>query len=263
LSLFLKGLAGAAVVESKALISYLDELLRLDEIADVSQNGLQVQCPDEIDKVGFAVDAAQAIFKAAADKSVQLLVVHHGLYWKDVQLAIDAHYRRLKVLFEAKIGLYAAHLPLDAHDEVGNNRCLAELLELVDDGPFGVYKGVKIGRLARSRGRVTRENLRELLDKKLGTSTLLLPFGPNIVKKICIVSGGGADILPQAVSTGCDTFVTGEQVHEAYHIAREGRINLYMAGHYATETVGLKALQKRVSGEFGVETVFIEFPTGL
>jgi dinuclear metal center YbgI/SA1388 family protein len=251
------------MVESRILIGYLNSLLKLAEIEDASQNGLQIQCPEQVQKVGFAVDAALATFEAATRENVQLLIVHHGLYWRDVQLATDAHYRRLKLMFDAGIGLYAVHLPLDAHEELGNNRGIVNLLGLADGGPFGDYKGVIIGRLATAKRKLYRDELREMLDEKLETSTLMLPFGPEEVKKVGIVSGGGADLLPQAIAEGCDTFITGEQVHSAYHVAREGDINVFMSGHYATETVGLKAVRERLTIEFGVDTVFLDMPTGL
>ena len=251
------------MVESRALIDFLNQLLKLDEISDVSQNGLQVQCPEQIDKIGFAVDAALATFEIASKKGVQLLIVHHGLYWKDVQLAVDAHYKRLKVLFNAGIGLYAAHLPLDAHEQFGNNRQIANLVGLRDVGPFGEYHGEIIGRLAHAADELTREVLRERLNSALATNCLLLPFGQERIEKVGIVSGGGADLLPQAIAEGCDAFITGEQVHSAFHVAKEGEINLYFAGHYATETIGVKALMELILEELDVDTEFIDFPTGL
>jgi len=251
------------MVEARALVNFLNQLLRLDEITDVSQNGLQVQCPKQIEKIGFAVDAALATFEMASETGVQLMIVHHGLYWKDVQLAVDAHYKRLKILFDAGIGLYAAHLPLDAHAQFGNNRQIADLVGLLDVGPFGEYHGETIGRLAHAADGLTSDELRERLNSALGTDCLLLPFGQERIEKVGIVSGGGADLLPQAIAEGCNAFITGEQVHSAFHVAKEGEINLYFAGHYATETNGVKALQELISEEFDVDTKFIDFPTGL
>ncbi|HUX06128.1 MAG TPA: Nif3-like dinuclear metal center hexameric protein [Acidobacteriota bacterium] len=251
------------MVESRVLVDYLNQLLRLDEISDASQNGLQVQCPERIEKIGFAVDAALETFEEASRQGMQLLIVHHGLYWKDVQLAVDAHYQRLKVLFDAGIGLYAAHLPLDSHELYGNNSQLAELLGLIDVSPFGEYHGEIIGRLAHAADKLTRDELRERIDSAIGTKCLFLPFGKDRVEKVAIVSGGGADLLPQAIDERCDAFITGEHSHSAFHVAKEGGINLYFAGHYATETLGVKALQDLIANEFNVETGFIDFPTGL
>jgi len=251
------------MVKCSELVSFLNHVLRVAEISDVSHNGLQVQGPEEIEKVGFAVDAAMATFEEAARRSMQLLVVHHGLFWKEVQLVAGAHYRRLKTLISEDIGLYAAHLPLDAQADIGNNRRIADILGLEDEGPFGDYHGELIGRLGRVRGGITREAMRSRISAALDTDCVMLPFGPERIERVGIVSGGGAELLRDALAEDCDAFITGEPEHSAYHVALEGGINVFMAGHYATETVGLKALQELVGKEFQVETEFIDFPTGL
>ena len=251
------------MIASCVLVNYLDSLLRIDEINDESRNGLQVEGADELDKVCFAVDACLATFKEASDRDAQMLIVHHGLFWKEAPLVVDNHYMRIKTLIEGGVGLYAAHLPLDMHEELGNNVQLIELLGLEDSGPFGDYHGELIGRIGESERSMTREEIKRKLDSELDTDCRILPFGPEEINRIGIISGGGARMLADAVEADCDAFITGELEHQVYHTALESGINVITGGHYATETVGLRALRRRIEEEFGIETEFIEMPTGL
>jgi dinuclear metal center YbgI/SA1388 family protein len=251
------------MVESSELVSYIDEYLRVKDITDYARNGLQVQCPEVIERAGFAVDASMSTFSRAEELSVDLLFVHHGLFWKDVQMVVGVHFERMKKLLGCGIGLYAAHLPLDAHEEVGNNVQLAGVLGMADLGAFGMYEGVEIGRLAIPSDGMSRDEVLGRLNHLLSTECLLLPFGPEKVGRTAIVSGGGGSLLSDAIDAGCDTFVTGEQEHGLYHLARDSGVNVFMAGHYATETVGVKALQKHLSDKFDIDTEFIDMPTGM
>lgn len=250
-------------MKSKALINYLNNLFQIEEIQDSSKNGLQVQAPDEIETVAFAVDACADSFAEAGRHGAQLLIVHHGLYWKDVQPAVGTHYKRLKILMDTGIGLYAVHLPLDRHPVLGNNSRLVKILGMEQGEQFGVYKGVVIGQLGIFERGLKREDLLYRIEEELSTTCKLLPFGPERVKKVGVVSGGGTELLPDAVNDGCDSFLTGEYEHNIYHLAKESGLNIFMAGHYATETVGLRALQSDLEKRYKIETVFIDLPTGL
>lgn len=245
------------------LVAYLDTYLRIKEIEDRSNNGLQVEGADNVSRLAFAVDAGLAAFQEAQAAGAQMLIVHHGLYWSEPVLLTGIHRRRAQVLFDAGLSLYATHLPLDFHEEVGNNATLARWLDLEEVAPFGDYKGHAAGfagRLAepRSLGQFVAQ-----LERSLGEPAVKVwPFGPAEVQRVGIVSGGGAPLLDQAAEAGVDVYLTGEVSHIFFHQAREVGLNIVYGGHYATETAGLKALAEHLSGRFGLDTVFLDLPTG-
>ena len=166
-------------------------------------------------------------------------------------------------MFETNLNLYAAHLALDAHPDVGNNVELARLLDLHVDGWFGDAKGTQIGVLCQSPDGFLVEAIADILTTRLGKEVTVQAHGPSIARRIAIISGSAADHVAEAASLGADTFITGETSHAHYYAAIEQRINVIYAGHYATETVGLKALGRHLNGRFGLETVFIDLATGL
>ncbi|RME47332.1 MAG: Nif3-like dinuclear metal center hexameric protein [Chloroflexi bacterium] len=246
------------------LTNYLDEYLKISEIEDRSKNGLQVEGPEEVQRVAFAVDCSLAGFDEAVRLGADLLIVHHGLFWGDVQVLTGPLFRRVRALIEGNVGLYAAHLPLDAHEEVGNNVQLARLLELEITGPFGEHRGSSIGVAGRPvAGSVTRQAFVERVNSRLDTQCVVQPHGPAEIRTVAIVSGGAAGMIDQAARAGFDLYLTGETSHSYAHAAEEYGINVVFAGHYATETVGLKALARHLEGKFGLETAFIDLPTGM
>ncbi len=244
------------------LIRYLDGYLAVLEIQDDSMNGLQIGGSPRISKAAFAVDACQESFRAAARVGAEILIVHHGLFWGKMEPITGMMKTRISTLFDNDISLYAVHLPLDCHDEVGNNVQLAGLFDLNLQGKFAVYKGTQIGVLAGPPKPLAREKLLRKIEQKLNTTAELLSFGPGTVKKIGLVSGGGDFAVAEARRNGCDTLITGETSHLVYHVAKEQRINVIFAGHYATETVGLKALAGHISNRFSIECRFLAAPTG-
>lgn len=248
------------------LAAWFDRLLdvpRFDGL-DPAQNGLQVENDGAVlSRVAFAVDACLQTIERAAAAGAGMLVVHHGLFWRDPERAVGNHYRRLKALLDANIALYACHLPLDAHPTLGNNAALASRLALVDVEPFGEYRGCIIGARGRFPEPVSLDRAIELLCPDGAPLLGLLPFGPATLASAAIVSGGGGDELFQALDAGVDLFVTGEIGHEEYHHALEGRISVVSLGHYRSETGGVKSLSATLGRETGIETVFIDAPTGL
>jgi dinuclear metal center YbgI/SA1388 family protein len=245
---------------------YCRELLRIDEYdsIDASRNGLQVERrPGTIRKAAFAVDACMQSFEQAAVLGADLLFVHHGIFWgRDFPLT-GAMYRRVRFLIEHDIALYAVHLPLDAHDETGNNIGMARELELGDLQPFGGYKGKTIG----FRGILPRKADINGVLGALGMSpdecNAILPFGKAENMSVGIISGGSSRDVAQAIDAGLDLYISGEADHTIYHLAQENRINVIAAGHYASETWGVRGMAERIAGETGIETVFIDIPTGL
>jgi dinuclear metal center YbgI/SA1388 family protein len=246
------------------LTSYLDEYLKIDEIEDRSKNGLQVEGPAEVRRVAFAVDCSLAGFERAVDLDADLLVVHHGLFWGNEQVLTGPLFKRVKTLIEGNVGLYAAHLPLDAHEEVGNNVELARILDLEITGPFGEHHGAPIGVAGRPpSGPVSRQAFVDLANARLDTHCVVQAHGPATIRSIGIVSGGAASMIDQAARAGLDLYLTGETNHSHAHAAEEYRLNVVFAGHYATETVGLKALARHLEHQFRLETTFIDLPTGM
>jgi len=246
------------------IVSFLDDFLAIGEWEDKSINGLQVEGRKEVDKIAFAVDACMETFVKAKEIGADMLVVHHGLIWGGVERIKGMVRKRLKFLLENDISLYACHLPLDAHPKVGNNVELLRIFGVEAEGCFGVYRGKPIGYY----GRLDEPKSLEELVNALGVindSPIVLDFGEDEVETIGAVSGKGAFAVSEAIELGLDLFVTGEGEHEAYHVAKEGRINVIFAGHYATETLGVKALMRVVGEEFAgeVEVKFVDVPTGL
>lgn len=253
----------AVSVDRSTLCDYLAKTLDLAKIPDHSCNGLQVQGRIEVRRVGLAVDACMETFRRAAADTCDMLLAHHGIIWGGLTSITGRVHAQIRFLVENDLSLFAAHLPLDLHPVYGNNARLADLLGLTGRAPFGVYKGVTIGFEGRAPRRATRDSLVEKLCSSLDTACTVLPFGNDTVERVAVISGGGADELTEAIEKGIDCYVTGEPVHHNYHTALEAGINVIYAGHYQTETVGVKALGKLLEKEFGIETLFIDVPTAI
>ena len=243
------------------ITQHLDSYLRVAEIDDSSVNGLQVETDRGITRIAAAVDASLDAFTRAQEAGAELILVHHGLFWEKAPLR-GALYRRVRFLIENGIGLYAAHLPLDMHPEVGNNAQLAKMIGLVNAKPFLRYRGSLIGLIGEVRATSVRD-FAVLVERRLGSPVKLLDFGRPAITRVAICSGGGGPDLVQAVEAGADVYLTGETSHGAATLARDAGINVIFAGHYATETLGPQALAKHIEDAFGIPTVFIESPTGL
>lgn len=244
---------------------YLDGYLRLGEVPDYPDalNGLQVENSGDVTAIVAAVDCSQQTIDRVVAESPEgtLLLVHHGLFW-DGSLPITARrYRRVKALLDHDIALYAAHIPLDIHPEVGNNAVLARMLGILDPVPFDEFKGVPFG--ASGHLVIGREMLAERLEELLSTRVHLIAGGPATSARVGIITGGGGSRIAQAAAAGLDTFITGEGAHHTTFDALESGINVLYAGHYATETVGVKALAEHLAGQFGLGWEFHEHPTGL
>jgi dinuclear metal center YbgI/SA1388 family protein len=246
------------------LTGYLDTYLRIrDEVADPPEavNGLQVTNAGEVTRLAAAVDLCAATIRMAADAGADGLLVHHGLFWGGLRPLVGPAYRRVAELITRNIALYAAHLPLDRHPDIGNNACLARALGIAPRGEFGSYRGAPIGVWGELDE--SRDDLARRLAATLGAMPRLLPFGPAGVRRVGIVTGAGGSLIPQAAAAGLDTFITGEGPHWTFFDAEELGVNVFYAGHYATETVGVKALAEHVSRKYSIPWVFLDHPTGL
>ena len=243
----------------KNISDFLNSTLRVKKIRDSSVNGLQVRSRNtgKIAKVGFAVDACTSTFEKAKKQGVELLVVHHGIKWKPQKDRVLAD-TRTAFLKSNNVALYAVHLPLDLHEEYGNNMQLARFLDLGRLRRFGRYHGIKIGYAGTFRTETSPAALAALVRSQLRSACRVFPFGKNRIRSLGIISGGGGGILNDAVKEKLDCFLVGEIDLAVYNAAKDHGINLIVAGHYATETVGVKALMPLIGETFGVETVFIE-----
>lgn len=255
-------MSGRKTVSRDRLVTYLDEYLDIAAIEDESHNGLQVQGGARVSKLAYAVDASVQTIQAAVRSNTDMLVVHHGLFWGRHQQIVGSLYKRVAMLIRNDLSLYTAHLPLDCHPEVGNNVELARLFGWDIVGKFAEFNKTPIGALARPEAPLSRDTLREIVESALGSPADMLPFGPDKVRLIGVVSGGAAKFAEEAKQRGCDALVTGESSHSAYHTARDAGINLVYGGHYATETVGLEALSRHLKKTFGLPGRFISAPTG-
>ena len=212
-------------------------------------------------RVGAAVDACLPVIEEAVEAGVDLLLVHHGMFWQGAQPIVDGYYKKLRRAMEGNLAIYSAHLPLDMHAELGNNVLLARALEIGATAPFMEWKGRHVG--LRASGEWKRETLREKLSAAVGGEVHLCPGGPEIIRELGIVTGGAGGEVMQAAAEGVDTLITGEGPHWSYTAAEELGVNLLYGGHYATETFGVKALAAHLAAREGFEWEFIDHPTGL
>ena len=245
------------------IVRYADKELRLAEIEDYPNalNGLQIENSGEVTKIGAAVDASTRTMEMAVAAGIDLLVVHHGLFWPGLRAVTGPLYRTLKLGIEHNLALYSAHLPLDLHPRIGNNALLAAALGLADTKPFLEMKGVAIGRI--SKATLRRDELIAKLEESLGGPVRCIGTGPMETKCIGIVTGGAGGEIYAAAREGVDTYITGEAPHWAAVAADELGMNLLLGGHYATEVFGVKALAAHLSKRFKVPWAFIDCPTGI
>lgn len=245
------------------LVRWLDATLDIDLYPDPSLNGLQVEGAEEVHKVAFAVDASMSTFEQAADVGADMLVVHHGLFWGGAEPIRGMMGRRIRYLLEKDVSLYAAHIPLDAHRELGNNWGFARVLGMDELAPFGDWQGHAIGVKGVFPTPLSLRDLADTIEKELGESVLVHAGGAMEVGSLGIISGAAARDIATAADEGLDAFLTGEPKHDVFHLPFERGINALFAGHYMTETVGVNLLKQRVAEEFGLATEFLLIPTGL
>jgi dinuclear metal center YbgI/SA1388 family protein len=238
------------------LIAYLDELLDPGAFEDLGPNGLQVPGAAEVRRVLTGVTAQRALSERAVAAGAELVLVHHGLFWSFNPVGLTPMLaERLRPLFKHDIALAAYHLPLDAHPEHGNNALLAEALGATEHEAFA-----GIGRGATFAEPVPATELFARVAAVCGREPLVFDAGPDRVRRLAIISGGAASRLPQAVAEGYDAFLTGEPKENVMADARESGIHFIAAGHYATETFGVRRLGELLADRFGVEHVWTDLP---
>ena len=242
------------------IIGFCDELLEIDSFEDYGPNGLQVPGAAEVEKVATGVSANQAFIEAAIGAGAQLAIAHHGLFWGgDPQALSEQLARRLRALLGADVALAAYHLPLDAHREIGNNALLCEGLGFELGESFSPLRGRPIGVTGRNAG-LTAAELTARVTELVGREPLTFTDGPDRIESIGIVSGGASKQIGDAIDLGLDAYLTGEPSEPAMADAREGRIHFFAAGHYATETFGVRRLGELIGERFGIAHEFVDVP---
>ncbi|MBB6099210.1 dinuclear metal center YbgI/SA1388 family protein [Deinobacterium chartae] len=245
------------------LVAWLGDYLEVSKFNDPSANGLQIEGRPEITRIAVAVDSSLRTITEAVESGADMLIAHHGLFWGQQQLITGAHYRRVRAAIEGGLNLYVSHLPLDAHPEVGNNAVLAQALGLENVEPFGSFRGQKVGVKGTLPLPLDLQGLADRIQKTTGEICLVHGGGPGEVRRVGIVSGDASSNLPEAAREGLDTFITGEPRHATFHDSFENGINAVYAGHYETETFGVRALAIKIEETFGIPWQFIHAPTGL
>lgn len=246
------------------VVAWLDGRLDIDAIDDYpgALNGLQVEGARAVGRIGAAVDASERTIERAVEAGCDLLLVHHGLFWGGPFPLVGPAFRKVAALVRARVGLYSAHLPLDAHPEIGNNTLLAAAVGLPVEERFGSYGSLEgLGVIVEPD--MPREELRDRVAAAVGRDVMLIPGGTGHVSRLGIVTGGAGSMLAEAAAAGADALLTGEGNHHTYHEALESGMDLLYAGHYATETFGVRALAEEAAAHFGAEWTFIDVPTGL
>ncbi len=245
------------------IVSYCDRLLRTAQFGDYDQacNGLQVENGGTVSRLAAAVDATLTTVRLAVESGADLLLVHHGLFWSPSHPWTGKRYELLKMLLDENLAVYSSHLPLDAHPRLGNNARLCALLGLRQLKSFFFDHGQYLG--FKATARVRREDIQARLQRATGGEPVLIPAGPEICRRVGVVSGGAGSDLCKAAEEGVDTFITGEGPHWTYGLAEELGINVFYGGHYATETFGVKALAGQLSRRFRLPWSFLDHPTGL
>ena len=238
------------------IVAFADELLEVERFPEYGRPGLQVLGADDVTKLACGVSSSRELFERAAAAGAQLVLVHHGLFWRNEPLLIDRRLKgRLQALFAADLSLVAYHLALDAHPELGNNALLARRLGGANEPQFA-----EIGAGAHLDEPVSVDDLTNRLREATGREPLVFPEGPERIERVAVITGGGGDRVIQAAHEGYDAFVTGEPEEPALQTARELGIHFLAGGHYATETFGVQALAARLANEFGLDWEFLDLP---
>jgi dinuclear metal center YbgI/SA1388 family protein len=247
------------MIKLNSIVGYLNKELKVKSIKDESKNGLQVRASNEIDKVGLATDACMDVFEKARKLRCNLVIVHHGMFWKGSKELPKMLSKKVNFLKKNRISLYAAHLPLDKHLKCGNNSNILISLGVKPERLFD-----EVGYLGHLKKYRTVDSISKEIEKKLDTKNKVWKFGKNRIRKIAVVSGyGGGSGVFEAIEKKVDLLVVGEASHGSYLRAKDGKLNMILAGHYKTETLGVKKVGQLLEQKFNIKTVFIDNPTGM
>ncbi|MFG3454011.1 MULTISPECIES: Nif3-like dinuclear metal center hexameric protein [Pseudomonadaceae] len=242
------------------LVDEADRYLGVAKISDYCPNGLQVEGRPQVRRIVSGVTASQALLDAAVDAHADVVLVHHGYFWKNEDPRIvGMKQRRLKTLLNNDISLLAYHLPLDVHPEVGNNVQLARMLGLVVEGPLEPDNPRSVGLVGSLDTPLTPVDFMRRIQTTLGREPLMIE-GPAVIRRIAWCTGGAQGYIDRAVMAGVDAYLTGEVSEPTVHSARENGLSFFAAGHHATERYGVQALGDYLAKRFAVEHLFIDCP---
>lgn len=248
------------MIELKELVNYTNDLLEIDRFQDYCPNGLQVEGKPQIQRLISGVTASQALIDAAIDRRADAILVHHGYFWRGEEARIvGLKRRRIKSLLDHNISLLAYHLPLDAHPVYGNNVQLGKRLQLTVEGQFGADIPA-IGLYGRLAEPMLAVDFADQLEVILGHRPLHVPAASKSIRSIAWCTGAAQGYIEQAISLGVDAYLTGEASEQTVHLAREGDIHFYAAGHHATERDGARALAEHLAQQFDLEQQFVDIP---
>ena len=250
-------------MQRSEVVAFLDNYLRIAEIKDYGPQGLQIEGRAEVRKIVGMVDAQLPCLEAALSSGADMVLVHHGIFWGPPQRIAGSFGQLVRAYISSDVNLYAAHLALDAHPEVGNNAELARRLGLTVEEMFAPVNGLPIGVIATAPHGIKLDYLVDRFAQNVGPVQLVQAHGGRLVHKVGIISGSGAREIPLAAALGCDTFLTGETSHADFYNAQNAGLNVIYGGHYTTETVGVQALGEHLQEKFGIAFEFVDLPTGL
>ncbi len=253
-------------MKKSTLINFLDNFLKNDDYKDSSKNGLQVDnIKDNVQKIWYAVDATSYIIDKAIQKQVDIIIVHHGMYWGFEQTATGLHFQRLKKLIDNNICLYACHLPLDAHDEIGNNIWIVKkIIDSLDIKNYQIekfweYEWNTIWYGLNLSDSIDIDKIEEILTEQLWLNDNLYNFGnKNNIKSIAIISWWWGRICTEAKEKNYDLYITGEAVHFEITLAKEIKQSIFLGGHRETETFWVRLLSKYIQKKYNTEIVFLD-----
>ncbi|MCM8822919.1 MAG: Nif3-like dinuclear metal center hexameric protein [Candidatus Omnitrophica bacterium] len=248
----------------KNIVRFLDRLLDIKNIKDDSWNGLQWEGKQDVKKIMCTVDAGASVFEKAVEENADLIIVHHGIYWKNTNPSFTgANKKRMELLCKNGISLYAAHLPLDMHPEIGNNVLLLKIIGARRSKPFFPYNGQSISYCGIFTKKTRIEDIVNKLNDLPGIRCRVLPYGRQDIKTVAVISGGGGYAgFNEAIKEEVDLYISGDTL-EVFHLAKDSGMNVIFGGHHATETLGVKEIAGIVEKKFNVVARFIDVPTGL
>ncbi len=241
------------------ILQWCNDTLKTPEFKDYAPNGLQIEGKAEVKKILCAVTASQDAIDAAIAQQADLLLVHHGYFWKGEPYPITGiRGKRIKALIQNDISLVAYHLPLDSHPTLGNNAAIADILELEIFEALDASERHPIGNIGYLKQALSPEAFKQLLTERLGFDTIHLPANKASIQKVGFCTGAAQDFISKAAEQNCDAYISGEVSERTYYEAKELDVHYYACGHHATERYGVQRLGKAISEQFNLEYSYFE-----
>ena len=241
------------------VIQWCNQTLKSQEFKDYAPNGLQIEGKPEINKILCAVTASQDAIEAAIAQQADLLLVHHGYFWKGEPYPITGmRGKRIKALIQNDISLVGYHLPLDSHPTLGNNAAIADLLELENIEALDPNERNPIGNIGYLKSAMSPEAFKQLLTERLGFETIHLSAEKSSIQKVGFCTGAAQDFIGKAAELNCDAYISGEVSERTYYEAKELNVHYFACGHHATERFGVQRLAKAISEQFNIEYSYFE-----